>query len=97
MEMNRKIAALLTTLACGVLSGCLDNADDPDRGDQRAVQLSGVVVDGYVAGARVFVDLDENGERDAFEPRATTDAFGYFSYRPELHIGDTKTLIRKAS
>src|SRR5690349_11794236 len=37
-------------------------------------------VDGYLAGASVYVDLNANGKLDAFEPRALTDNDGYFSY-----------------
>ena len=86
MQKTRMLPVTMLALAPWLLTGCLDNADAPDAGDRNAVQISGTVVDGYVAGARVFVDLNHNGQRDAFEPRATTDAFGYFSYRPELNI-----------
>lgn len=37
-------------------------------------------IDGYLAGASVYVDQNENGKLDAFEPRALTDNEGYFSY-----------------
>nr|WP_298718528.1 hypothetical protein [uncultured Steroidobacter sp.] len=37
-------------------------------------------IDGYLAGATVYVDQNENGKLDAFEPRALTDSDGYFSY-----------------
>ncbi|HEY0680853.1 MAG TPA: hypothetical protein VGD45_00840 [Steroidobacter sp.] len=37
-------------------------------------------IDGYLAGANVYVDLNENNKLDAFEPRAITDTDGYFSY-----------------
>lgn len=42
--------------------------------------LAARVVDGYLAGATVYVDQNENGKLDSFEPRALTDADGYFSY-----------------
>ncbi|GFE91810.1 hypothetical protein [Steroidobacter agaridevorans] len=37
-------------------------------------------IDGYLAGATVYVDQNANGKLDAFEPRALTDSDGYFSY-----------------
>ena len=41
--------------------------------------VSGVVVDGYVAGATVFQDLDNDGELDSGEPNTSTNALGSFS------------------
>lgn len=50
--------------------------------------LEGVVVDGYVAGATVFVDLDGDGVLSPFEPSTTTDAQGNFSFPSgENHFG----------
>lgn len=37
-------------------------------------------IDGYLAGASVYVDQNGNNQLDAFEPRALTDNEGYFSY-----------------
>ncbi|HEY5757317.1 MAG TPA: hypothetical protein VIU34_15915, partial [Steroidobacter sp.] len=37
-------------------------------------------IDGYLAGASVYVDQNANGKLDAFEPRALTDNEGYFSH-----------------
>ncbi|ABM62655.1 hypothetical protein [Halorhodospira halophila] len=72
-----------------VLSAC-DDASDGDSGGGSNVQLSGTVVDGYVAGARVWVDLQDNGQINSWDPVARTDRYGFFSYRPELDInGDT--------
>lgn len=44
-----------------------------------ATTLSGTVVDGYLQGARVFLDANGNGQADAGEPTATTDANGRYS------------------
>ena len=41
--------------------------------------VSGVVVDGYLAGATVYQDLNNNGVLDAGEPNTTTDALGNFT------------------
>ncbi len=41
--------------------------------------LDGVVADGYVAGATLFVDVNGNGVRDSGEAWTTTDADGNFT------------------
>ena len=41
--------------------------------------VSGVAVDGYVAGATVFQDLDNDGVLDSGEPNTSTNALGSFS------------------
>lgn len=60
-------------------------ACDPQDGsgvDSR-VGLNGLVVDGRITGATVWVDLNNNNDRNGGEPRAYTDGDGYFSYNPE--------------
>ncbi len=44
-----------------------------------ADQVSGVAVDGYVAGATVFQDLDNDGVLDSGEPNTSTNSLGSFS------------------
>ena len=44
-----------------------------------ATTLSGTAVDGYLQGARVFLDVNGNGLADTGEPTATTDANGRYS------------------
>ena len=44
-----------------------------------ADQISGTAVDGYVAGARVFQDLDNDGAYDSGEPYSYTNSLGSFS------------------
>jgi len=44
--------------------------------------VSGIVVDGYVAGATVFQDLNNNKSFDSGEPNASTNALGGFSLTP---------------
>ena len=41
--------------------------------------LTGIVVDGYLSGATVWLDQNNNGQRDNGEPSAVTDAGGKFS------------------
>ncbi|NDD14937.1 MAG: hypothetical protein EB072_20460, partial [Betaproteobacteria bacterium] len=41
--------------------------------------IAGIVADGYIAGAEVFLDLDNDRIKDAGEPSAQTDSNGKFS------------------
>ncbi|MBA1147549.1 hypothetical protein H0Z60_10840, partial [Ectothiorhodospiraceae bacterium WFHF3C12] len=64
------------------LAGC-GGANDQDGGNGGGeTTLAGVGVDGYLARSIVWMDLDTDGQLDAFEPRAFTDDQGYFSYNP---------------
>lgn len=44
-----------------------------------ASSLGGVVVDGYLKGARVFLDVDKDGIQDADEPSTQTDTYGRYT------------------
>ena len=41
--------------------------------------VSGVVVDGYLSNAKVFLDINKNGAFDSGEPSSTTDSNGKYS------------------
>ena len=41
--------------------------------------VTGFGVDGYIAGATVFLDLNNNGVADGGEPSTTTDAQGKYT------------------
>lgn len=67
-------AAILGLTACGGDSGG-DSASAPTN-----VQMSGAVVDDFVAFAKIYVDVNDNNQFDSsFEPYAYTDEDGYFS------------------
>ena len=52
-------------------------------------RVTGVVFDGYIADAEVFIDVDGNGQLDAGEPVTKTDESGNFSFP----IGTTKGVV----
>lgn len=68
-------ALAVTLTACGGGGG--GGADT--RSQASATTLSGTAVDGYLQGARVFLDVNGNGLADTGEPTATTDANGRYS------------------
>lgn len=72
----------LGTLLLSQLSACGGTEQDKGTAENVSVVISGVALDGHVARAKVFLDLDNNGTRDPWEPYAFTDDQGYFSYNP---------------
>lgn len=73
-----KINSLVTSAAVlFTLTACTDPAEQ-DSGGTAQVVVEGRAVDGPLAFANVFVDLNENGQLESFEPRAITDRNGYF-------------------
>jgi|GEM_PF-3878165 len=75
------VASLAAAVA--LASGC--SSDDPDQGSTLSTtQLSGVAIDGYLAGATVYLDISDNGEKNAGEPFAITDKDGFFTTAKDL-------------
>lgn len=73
------MAGVAGLVGCGDEKGSQDvGTNAPAAMDNRALYAR--VIDGYIAGANVYVDQNENGKLDAFEPRAVTDKDGFFSY-----------------
>ncbi|MEY4511389.1 MAG: hypothetical protein RLZZ450_3511 [Pseudomonadota bacterium] len=85
---------LVRTASCAlslfVCSACAtdDRADAPSSGNPSR-EVSGVVVDGYLEGATVFLDLNGNHAQDADEPSTTTDAKGAFHLTVHGTAADT--------
>jgi hypothetical protein len=75
---SRRTFAVAGLAAAISLAGC--SSDNPDEGGSVAsTSVSGLAVDGYIAGATVYVDYNNNGRKNAGEPSAITDQNGYFS------------------
>jgi hypothetical protein len=72
--MNLPTRTPLSIILLGLLGAC--GAPTQDGGSPAT--LSGLAVDGYVAGATVYLDINGNALLDAYEPRALTDSKGYF-------------------
>ncbi len=70
-EKSRKITFLaLTASISAILSGC---------GAGGFGTLSGNLMDGYISGAKICIDLNGNGACDSNEPSATTSSKGSFT------------------
>jgi Ca2+-binding RTX toxin-like protein len=60
----------------------------PSKGMLLKFSCSGVVVDGYISGATLFLDANKNAVLDAGEPSTTTDANGEFDLDIPLETFD---------
>ncbi|HEY6530616.1 MAG TPA: hypothetical protein VIZ65_18155, partial [Cellvibrionaceae bacterium] len=83
--LNFKLNLLALSLAC--ITSC--GGSNQDRGTaaintsgNTEINIKGLAIDGHLARAKVYIDSDNNGLRDAWEPFAFTDNEGYFSYNP---------------
>ena len=83
MNFSKKMFTVTALAAAISLAGC--SSDDPDSGESiSTTAIPGIAVDGYLAGATVYVDLNNNGRKNAGEPSAITDKDGYFSTAKDL-------------
>ena len=73
-------------LSLGLLGSC--GGSEQDQGSASVpstagtAAIKGLAIDGHLARAKVYIDSDNNGVRDAWEPSAFTDNEGYFSFNP---------------
>lgn len=70
----------LIPIASVALSGCLKQLGlETDDNAEPTSAIAGKAADGYLAGARVCLDINENKECDPGEPQTTTGAGGSFT------------------
>ncbi len=94
-HLPKKRLPLAILAALGLLGGCTMTPQDTGTGGE--AQVTGKAVDGYLAGAVVFVDTNGNNALDAWEPSAITDGDGFYTFNPNdntdycnLPTGDSK-------
>ena len=81
MKFRKNLYTVSISAAMLALAGC--GITPQDEGSGASNPVSGLAVDGYLAGATVYVDVNENNKLDAWESRALTDNSGYFSTTPD--------------
>ncbi|MBM0104720.1 hypothetical protein JM946_08175 [Steroidobacter sp. S1-65] len=93
MKIRNRILAGATAIASLGLAACSGGSQGTQDGGSSnngsgasSRTFHARAVDGYLAGANVYVDVNGNGQLDAFEPRAITDVDGYFSYNHKTGI-----------
>ena len=74
------IIQVILTQGCGGNSNSEGNPNENCSDcEQEKTVIQGRVVDGPLADAKVFIDLNKNGKQDSDEPSATTNEAGFFS------------------
>ncbi|MEG4215047.1 FG-GAP-like repeat-containing protein [Microcoleus sp. Pol14C6] len=61
----------------------------PFQGMLLTFSCTGVVIDGYISGATLFLDANKNGIKDTNEPSTTTNSNGNFNLNIPFEIFDT--------
>lgn len=79
---------LLSTLTVAILTACGGGGTPNEKSPAVSNVLSGAVIDGYIEGANVCLDLNSNGACDTGEPLAKTDGDGKF----KLEVGAASTV-----
>jgi hypothetical protein len=85
---------LTIAVTAALIAGCGGTGQDEGSPSQQLQEFGGSVIDGYLARASVFLDTNNNGTRDAWEPSAFTDNEGFYSYNPRTdtdYCADTAT------
>lgn len=70
----------LTSIAAALLTAC--GGGGGGGGGSSSNVLSGTVIDGYIEGATVCLDVNSNGVCEVGEPTATTDSSGRYQLSP---------------
>ena len=105
--MNKKVLMSTVVASLLFLSGCGDgggnSSNDENTEQQTTTQqdntkeekttTSGVAADGYLKGAKVCLDINNNGKCDNSEPTTTTDENGNFSLDYNSSVSDATLLV----
>lgn len=75
--MNRQLLAAASLIMVGLVAGCGGSSTTPSNSSTSAI--TGKVADGYLEGASVFLDKNDNYRLDAGEPFTTTDENGAYT------------------
>ncbi|WP_298437041.1 hypothetical protein [Geobacter sp.] len=88
--MWKKVTAAAAILTVGIIAGCGGGG-----GTAPTATVSGVVADGYLRGAEVFLDRNGTYQWDGTEPRTTTGPGGTYSLTvPAGDVGRYPVVVR---
>jgi hypothetical protein len=73
----RKLISVAGLIAIGIIAGC--GGSGGSGSTTQTTPVSGVVADGYLQGAEVFLDMNGNYQWDAGEPKTTTGPGGAYT------------------
>ena len=80
---------MVFTLSLG-FAGCSSGSGSDDATDDDTLyskSISGLAIDGYISGATVCVDVNNNNLCDANEPQSTTLSDGSFTFNANIKTG----------
>ena len=79
MTRIKNLGLSFATISVLTLTGC-NSSDDKVSQSTKNISFSGVIVDGYIKDADVFLDIDGDGLHGANEPSTQTDENGSFTF-----------------
>jgi len=100
MKLKKNLlAAAITSITALTLLGCgtEDKQDQSPNTESQRYSLSGLAVDGPIARALVYYDLNDNGKKDSYEPGALTDNNGHYNDFPVFEDGSLVRTINYCS
>lgn len=80
MNQLALVNAILTTAMISMLAACSGGGDSASTTTTQAADTSGQVVNSYISGATVTLDLNDDRICDVGEPQMVTDATGHYSF-----------------
>ncbi len=79
--MNKLNGIILSSITAAILAGCGGSSSSSSSGTTLSnVTYGGSVIDGYISGATVCLDLNLSGTCDSDEPSTTTKEDGSYSF-----------------
>ena len=79
MNVPSRMRLLTAGLITAALAGCSDSDSSSGSSSTATESFSGKVADGYLAGARVCLDLNDNQTCDDGEPSTVSSSGGAFT------------------
>jgi hypothetical protein len=79
--MKTQMLTVLTIISAGIIAGCGSSNTSPSTTSAvpSTTSISGKVADGYLVGATVFLDKNNNYQLDSGEPQAASDQNGAYT------------------
>lgn len=84
--MNTFLKTSLLSLAITALAACGGTSTQDGNNRSSASSEGRITINGGLAGATIFVDMNDSGSHDDDEPIGYTDSQGFFGYNPIIRV-----------